>query len=303
MEALRAELSRKKNELGSERKTWRKPKPELLSSSSLPVEPVLERTHDEATAVPLPSSSEPLTESGNTNTTGKKREREETHLESSLGSESSRVVPPDIHHLAEAAVVGGGSVNAKEEEREEERPPARRRKGSSHLEAVPYAPSKPGGDAHKYLYKFWKGLLSEWEEQLEGRPREVALSPQGRAELESAQQTAEFMAPFFSLCKSRTVPPDMLPLCVEFVDLMLLKEYMAAGDAYVRLSIGKAQWLMGVSQVGLHERAARERIYIGKLPHVLNDETQRRYLTSMKKLMSVLQKMCPPSIPSKAYMP
>lgn len=182
-------------------------------------------------------------------------------------------------------------------------PPKERRKGSSHLESKQYAPSQPGGDPHKYLYKFWRGLLSEWEELLEARPPTDASSPQGQAESFSAAQTAEFMAPFFSLCKSRTVPPDLLPLCIEFVDLLLVREYMAAGDAYLRLSVGKAQWLMGVSQVGLHERAARERIYIGKLPHVLNDETQRRYLTSMKKLMTILQRIAPPADPSKAYNP
>jgi len=96
--------------------------------------------------------------------------------------------------------------------------PKERRKGSSHLEAKQYAPSQPGGDPHKYLYKFWRGLLSEWEELLEARPSQEATSPQGQAETFSAAQTAEFMAPFFSLCKSRTVPPDLLPLCIEFVD-------------------------------------------------------------------------------------
>ena len=144
--------------------------------------------------------------------------------------------------------------------------PARKR---SHLDALPFAPHLPKGDAHRHLYKFWHGLLCEWEEALAARPAAHAGSALGRAETQSAAQTREFMAPFFRLCQNRTVPEDMMPLCLELVGHMLAREYMAAGDAYLRLAVGKAQWLMGVSQVGLHERAARERIYIGKLPHVM----------------------------------
>ena len=139
----------------------------------------------------------------------------------------------------------------------------------SHLDALPFAPHLPKGDAHRHLYKFWHGLLCEWEEALAARPAAHAGSAQGRAEAQSASQTREFMTPFFRLCQNRTVPEDMMPLCLEFVSHLLAREYMAAGDAYLRLAVGKAQWLMGVSQVGLHERAARERIYIGKLPHVM----------------------------------
>ena len=182
-------------------------------------------------------------------------------------------------------------------------PPPPRERARSHLDALPFAPSQPAADAHRYLYKFWHGLLCEWEGALGARAAAHAASALGRAEAASAAQTRDFLAPFFRLCQGRAVPPDLLPLCVELVGHLLAREYMAAGDAYLRLAVGKAQWLMGVSQVGLHERAARERIYIGKLPHVMNDETQRRYLTAMKKLMTVLQDMRPPEDASKRYAP
>ena len=181
--------------------------------------------------------------------------------------------------------------------------PPREQRARSHLDALPFAPGQPASDAHRYLYKFWHGLLCEWEGALGARAPAQAGSALGRAEAASAAQTRDFLAPFFRLCQGRAVPSDLLPLCLEVVGHLLAREYMAAGDAYLRLAVGKAQWLMGVSQVGLHERAARERIYIGKLPHVMNDETQRRYLTAMKKLMTVLQDMRPPEDASKRYAP
>jgi pre-mRNA-splicing factor 18 len=81
---------------------------------------------------------------------------------------------------------------------------------------------------------------------------------------------------------------------------MLRGDYLSAGDAYIRLSIGKAAWTLGVSQVGIHERIARERIYVGKLPHVLNDEVQRKYVTGIKRLMTFMQHTWPPADPSRA---
>jgi pre-mRNA-splicing factor 18 len=65
-------------------------------------------------------------------------------------------------------------------------------------------------------------------------------------------------------------------------------DFRGASDAYVSISVGNQPWLIGVSQVGIHERAAREKVYQGKITHVLNDETQRRYITSLKRLHTFL---------------
>lgn len=64
-------------------------------------------------------------------------------------------------------------------------------------------------------------------------------------------------------------------------------EFMRADDAYLRLSIGNSPWPMGVTMVGIHERSGRSRIYNDKMAHVLNDETQRKFLQSFKKLMTI----------------
>jgi pre-mRNA-splicing factor 18 len=155
-------------------------------------------------------------------------------------------------------------------------------------------------DVPRYLYKFWRGLLTEWEAALLARPMDVSSSAQGRADYGAFAQTSEHMAPFFRLCKARTVPPDVAALLAEITTALLRGDYLSAGDAYIRLSIGKAAWTLGVSQVGIHERIARERIYVGKLPHVLNDEVQRKYVTGIKRLMTFMQHTWPPADPSRA---
>lgn len=188
---------------------------------------------------------------------------------------------------------GGGAGGA---------PPARRR--YTHEAARPFAPDArgAGGDAHKFLYKFWSGALLEWEDELRARDAEAVASPAGRAATRVWELAREHVRPFLKRCKRRTLPPDILALCVEVARELLAREHARAADAYMRLAVGKAQWLIGVSQVGLHERIARERVYVGKITHVMNDEVQRKYITTLKRLMSWLQHKYPNADPSRNFL-
>lgn len=66
-----------------------------------------------------------------------------------------------------------------------------------------------------------------------------------------------------------------------------MKEYVRAHDKYLELAIGNAPWPMGVTMVGIHERSGRARIFTSQVAHILNDETQRKYLQSVKRMLTV----------------
>ena len=51
-----------------------------------------------------------------------------------------------------------------------------------------------------------------------------------------------------------------------------------ANDAYLEMAIGNAPWPIGVTMVGIHARTGREKIFARNVAHVLNDETQRKYI-------------------------
>ena len=44
------------------------------------------------------------------------------------------------------------------------------------------------------------------------------------------------------------------------------------------MAIGNAPWPIGVDQVGIHMRPSRETISMRYVAHVLNDETQRKFI-------------------------
>ena len=62
-----------------------------------------------------------------------------------------------------------------------------------------------------------------------------------------------------------------------------------AHDAYLEMAIGNAPWPIGVTMVGIHARTGREKISSRYVAHVLNDETQRKYIqVSIYSISSLL---------------
>ena len=65
--------------------------------------------------------------------------------------------------------------------------------------------------------------------------------------------------------------------------------FKAANDEYIACAIGNSAWPIGLTMVGIHERSGRERINSSKVAHVMNNELQRKYLTSVKRLITFSQ--------------
>ena len=79
-------------------------------------------------------------------------------------------------------------------------------------------------------------------------------------------------------------------------------EFVKAHDAYMDLAIGRSAWPIGVTQVGIHSRTGREKIGANNVAHVMNSELQRKYLTSVKRLLTYEQKKRTDVDPSKKVM-
>ncbi|KAJ2747321.1 hypothetical protein GGI20_000656 [Coemansia sp. BCRC 34301] len=144
------------------------------------------------------------------------------------------------------------------------------------------------------LYVYFKRLLYEWDDYLASRSEDERRSAEGKMAAATQRQSADYMRPFFRNLKQRKVQADVLARITEIARNMMDREYMKANDAYLQLSIGNAPWPLGVTQVGIHARAARENINANKVAHVLNDETQRKWIQSIKRLMRFAQTKYPP---------
>lgn len=152
--------------------------------------------------------------------------------------------------------------------------------------------------AEKVIYKYFKNLLKQWERDLESLSTQEAKSAKGRAEVSSYKNAKEQIKALFDLCKRKEIPSDIKNQLLQMVTYCEQGDFRAAHDHYLQAAIGKAAWPIGITMVGIHERSGRERLNESKVAHVMNNEMQRKYFTSVKRLMTYAQSKRPDVAPS-----
>ncbi|TKA63158.1 hypothetical protein B0A55_10174, partial [Friedmanniomyces simplex] len=145
----------------------------------------------------------------------------------------------------------------------------------------------------RQIASYFDMVLSEWQFALSRRPIDVKESFSGKQAYNSFLQARDNLTPLIRKLETNTLPDVLLTAINEIVHLMQTKCYVKANDAYLRLSIGKAAWPIGVTMVGIHERSARERLHetekAGGQAHILADETTRKMLQGIKRCLSFAQ--------------
>ncbi len=155
----------------------------------------------------------------------------------------------------------------------------------------------PMNDA-KIVHHFFQILLNQWKYDLEQRTPQEKLSSKGKADTHSYDNCEEYIQPLFRLCKTNSVPIDILHRVHLMVKYCEEGNFVKANDEYIKTAIGNAAWPIGLTMVGIHERSGRERISTAKIAHVMNNEMERKYLTSVKRLITFCQTKRPDVPPS-----
>ncbi|TGJ81660.1 hypothetical protein E0Z10_g7086, partial [Xylaria hypoxylon] len=153
----------------------------------------------------------------------------------------------------------------------------------------------------KYLFRqlasYFTMVLREWEVAL-AREREKQEKQEdtfaSKAAVNAMVSSRTNMVPLFRKFESGDLDDDILKPVIEIVQAAQERRYVDANDGYLRLSIGKAAWPIGVTMVGIHERSAREKLHNGERGHVMGDEVTRKYLQSIKRCLTFAQVRWPP---------
>ncbi|TPX14325.1 uncharacterized protein E0L32_005521 [Thyridium curvatum] len=147
----------------------------------------------------------------------------------------------------------------------------------------------------RYLYRqlasYFTMVLGEWEKALQREARDTLA---GKAAYNAMVQSKETMKPLFRKFEKGDLDDSILKAVVEIVKAAQERRYVDANDGYLRLSIGKAAWPIGVTMVGIHERSAREKLHNGERGHVMGDEVTRKFLQSIKRCLTFAQVRWPP---------
>ena len=157
-------------------------------------------------------------------------------------------------------------------------------------------------DKPKRIYRYFKNLIKQWEEDLANRPDEVKRTAAGKNETKTLKQCKDYIRPLFQQCKRRELEEDLQSHLFKIVNYCDEGEFVKAHDSYMDVAIGRAAWPIGVTQVGIHNRSGRARIESSNVAHVMNSELHRKYLTSVKRLMVYNQRKRTDVAPSKKVM-
>ncbi|UKK00890.2 pre-mRNA splicing protein [Theileria orientalis] len=142
------------------------------------------------------------------------------------------------------------------------------------------------------IFHWVSQMLRGWEQQMmDCREDLVKEGKEFEAKKNEAMlvQTKKDITPLLKLIKSKKLDEDILDKLFRIVECCEKGEFKEAHDAYMLLAIGNAAWPMGVTMVGIHERAGRSKIFTSEVAHILNDETTRKYIQMFKRLISFAQ--------------
>ncbi|OXU25851.1 pre-mRNA-splicing factor 18 [Nasonia vitripennis] len=140
---------------------------------------------------------------------------------------------------------------------------------------------------------FLQFLMKIWGDQLNSRAGAEKMGAKGKMDSAIYAQTKEYLKPLLRKLKNKSLPEDITDSLTEIVKHLLERNYILASDAYLQMAIGNSPWPIGVTMVGIHARTGREKIFSKNVAHVMNDETQRKYIQALKRLMTKCQEYYP----------
>ena len=143
-----------------------------------------------------------------------------------------------------------------------------------------------------FIFKWCKAMLQNWKNDLSSLLKDEAAiqAQEDKQKIGVFRQCRRYVKPLFKLLEKNDVNIEILDGLYLITTYCMLKDFQKAYEKYLELAIGNAPWPMGVTMVGIHERSGRTRIFTSQVAHILNDETQRKYLQSIKRLFSIAQK-------------
>ena len=170
------------------------------------------------------------------------------------------------------------------------------RDGKTRVDYSAVYKGKEPADAEERVWFFFAELLDLWRDDLEARSVEERMTREGKRVTATFTQTCVYLNPLFEDLASKSVHTDILRGLEAIVTELKNRNYQGATDHYLGMSIGNAAWPIGVTMVGIHVRSGRERISSNKVAHVLKNEVTRKYIQSVKRLISYCQSKFPPTV-------
>ena len=123
-----------------------------------------------------------------------------------------------------------------------------------------------------------KVIMTMWGHELNSRHEVEKMTVKGRMDAAQYKQTMGYLKPLLKMLRKSTLTEDIRDSLSNMVKFITYRNYIVANEKYMEMAIGNAPWPIGVTNSGIHVRPGTERICTKHVAHVLNDESQRKYI-------------------------
>ena len=140
------------------------------------------------------------------------------------------------------------------------------------------------------LFNWINLVLEDWEQYLlENINNKRIKSNIVSKEIEKYKQCNYNIRPLLTLLQERQLNQVILDKLFKVMVFAENKDLLNANDRYIDLSIGNAAWPMGLTMVGIHQRTGKSSVSPNQVAYILNDEVTKKYLQSIRRILSFLQ--------------
>jgi len=163
-------------------------------------------------------------------------------------------------------------------------------------------------DRCDFIRAWCRKAIKGWEKELADKPEEEKKKAVMKTELAQHRQCRRDVRPLQKRLRLYVLDEFLLGKIYNIVQHAANRDYRAASEAYLDLSIGKAAWPVGLGcgggilmedAIGLHDRFNRME-NVKDIAFALNDDVTRKYVQALKRLMNVASRYWPPDDPSRA---
>jgi len=175
--------------------------------------------------------------------------------------------------------------------------------GKADMESSTVAAGADGGpdeDMEVQVVLAWiRETLREWEAVLLARAKEEHNSAAFKSEKAQFRQSKQYLRPLRRALREGEINRSIVCGLAHIADCCRKREYKSAKESYMKLAIGDSAWPMGVTFVTFHDRPNRHTIGEQTVAHILDDETTRKYIQMIKRLLTFAETRWPVE-PSRA---
>ena len=140
------------------------------------------------------------------------------------------------------------------------------------------------------LFNWINIVLEDWEQYIiENLNDKRVKSNFVSKELEKYKQCTQNIRPLLNLLQERKLHQVILDKLFKVMMFAENRDLLNANDRYIDLSIGNAAWPMGLTMVGIHQRTGKSTVAPTQVAYILNDEETKKYLQSIRRILSFLQ--------------